>query len=188
MRIQHHRIKLHIRDKFILAPDRYNDTTIIQDMNNKYTSSTKRKKYNACRMYLRITFLSELCNPEGTSLNIILLNNTSNNRVKSRFWWPNQTKPGTKYWNDWMSYLRQTYCVLNSHHLQHRYQLGKGWLHTITETAISTSISLHLFRRSTIPKNVMSNIANILAQEHIQSSLIRQHVLTLSLLIQFTLQ
>ena len=101
----------------------------MQDVNNKHTSLTKRKKYNACRMYLRITFSSEICNPEGTSLSIILLNNKSNNRVKSRFWWPNQKKPGSKYWNEWISYLRQTYCVPNSHHLQHRYQLGK-WMTT----------------------------------------------------------
>ena len=101
----------------------------MQDVNNKYTSLTKRKKYNAYRMYLGITFLSELCNPEGTSLNTILIKNKSNNRVKSRFWWPNQTKPGAKYWNDWISYLRQIYCVPNSHHLQHRYQLGK-WMTT----------------------------------------------------------
>ena len=127
--LQHHNIKLSIRDKFTLTPDRYNDTNIMQSVNNKYKSLTKRKQYNACRMYLRITFLSELCNPEGTSLNITLLNNKSNYRVRSRFWWPNQTKPGVKYWNEWISYLKQTYCVPNSHHLQHRYLLGK-WLTT----------------------------------------------------------
>ena len=127
--LQHHRIKLNIRDKFTLAPDRYNGTNIMQSVNNKYKSLTKRKQYNTCRMYLRIIFFSELCNPEGTSLNTILLNNKSNHRVNSRFWWPNQTKPDVKYWNDWISYLKQTYCVPNSHHLQHRYQWGK-WLTT----------------------------------------------------------
>ena len=83
--LQHHRIKLKIRDKFTLKPDRYNDTNVIQDVNNKYTSILTRQKYNECRLYLRITFLSEVCNPEGTSLNMILLQNKTNHRVNSRF-------------------------------------------------------------------------------------------------------
>ena len=33
--LQHHRIKLKIRDKFTLKPDRYNNTNVIQDVNNK---------------------------------------------------------------------------------------------------------------------------------------------------------
>ena len=76
-------------------------------------------------MCLRITLLSEMCNPEGTSLNMTLLQNKATNRVNSRFWWPHQTKPGAKYWTDWISYLLKKYCVPNSHHLQQQYQLGK---------------------------------------------------------------
>ena len=58
---------------------------------------------------------------------MILLHSTTNLRVNSTFWWPNQHKPGTKYWNDWISYLLKIYCVPNSHHLQQQYHLGK-WL------------------------------------------------------------
>ena len=46
--LQHHRIKLKIRDKFTLKPDRYNNTNVMQDVNNKYTSILTRKKYNEC--------------------------------------------------------------------------------------------------------------------------------------------
>ena len=125
--LHHHRIKFKKRDKSTLKPDRYNDTNVIQDVNNKYISILTRKKYNASRMYLRIIFLSKVCNSEGTSLNMIKLQNTANHRVNNIFWWPNQQKPGVKYWNDWISYLLKKYCVPNSHHLQQQYHLGK-WL------------------------------------------------------------
>ena len=125
--LQHHTIKLKLRDTVTLIPDRYNDTNVMQDVNKQYTSIKTRTKFSAFQIYLRVICVSDICNFEGVSLNTTLLNNKENNRVNSRFWCLHQQKLGTKYWIDWFSYLLQVYCVPNSYHLQKQYHLGK-WL------------------------------------------------------------
>ena len=163
--LQHHKIKLKIRDKFTLKQDRYNDTNVMQDVNKKYKSITTRKQYNASRMYLRITFLSEVYNPEDTSLNMSLIHHKANNRANSRFWWPNQTKAGTKYWSEWIFYLIQIYCVHNHIISRSNTNSSNGWLSTTTETVTTTLTFLLPSTKFRILTRSLSITANTMARE-----------------------
>ena len=102
---------------------------------------SQQEKNNSCRIYLRITFLSEVCNPEVASLNITLLQNKATNQVNSRFWWPNQTKPGAKYWTDWISYLLK-HIVYRVHIIyNNNTNYANGWMYITTATVTPTLIS-----------------------------------------------
>ena len=59
--------------------------------NDKLTTATK--KFNACRLFLQINYLSEITTIDGKLLddNIIGINITKNS--ESTLIWPNQTQP-----------------------------------------------------------------------------------------------
>ena len=67
-----------------MTSDRYNDANVMQDVNNKYTSIKTKIRFNACRIYFRVTFLSKISNVEGSSLNMKWLNTKANSQVNSR--------------------------------------------------------------------------------------------------------
>ena len=58
--LQRSKIKLKLRDNFTLIPDRYNTTNVMQGINNTYISIKTKTRFNACRMYLRVIYLSEI--------------------------------------------------------------------------------------------------------------------------------
>ena len=142
----------------------------MQDINKKYTSiKTKTKKINACRMYLRVTFISEICKVEGSSLNMTLLKNNNNNRVNSRSWWPHQQKMGES--------IGQTRSPISYKHIlfstrissNNNIILVNGWLLTKSETVTPTSTSLHPYNRYIILTRRPNNIVELLEREHIPS-------------------
>ena len=164
------------RDEFTLTPDRYNDTNVVQDVNNKYTSIRTKTRFKACRMYLRVTFLSEICNVEGASLNMILLNNKANNQEI--------VDSGGLIKRNQVKNIGQTGSFISCKHIAFPIQITfsnnttstNGWLSTTFVTVIPTSIShLPMLTRP------LSIIANILVREHIPSSQTRQYVSTPSL-------
>ena len=54
---------------FISTPDRFNDTNIMNGVNQKIILWNKIARFNAYQMYLRFTFRSKICNIAGTIIN-----------------------------------------------------------------------------------------------------------------------
>ena len=66
--LQKYNIKLKIKVTMRLYKQCYNDSCIMKDILDTTPSLTNIKRLNTCRLYLRITFFSEMCNIIGTAL------------------------------------------------------------------------------------------------------------------------
>lgn len=142
----------------------------MQDINKKYTSiKTKTKKINVCRIYLGVTFLSEISKVEGSSLNMTLLNNNTNNRVNSRSWWPRQQKRVKVLDKLGLLFPANIFCSQLVSAPNNNIILVNRWLLTKSETVTPTSTSIHSYNRYIMLTRRPNNIVELLEREHIPS-------------------
>jgi len=96
---------------------------------------------NQCQMYLRATYLSDICNTSGTHIEQHLWNNPM--ILDSAYTWPAMPKPTLLEWHMWQTALQCTLslrCNLSLPIPLGRWKhLGKtptGWLYNAEENAL----------------------------------------------------
>ena len=98
-----------MKENTILHKQHFNDSCIMEDILKTTTSDFKR--INACRLYLRVTFLSEISNIKGTVLIVESLIGDKSKIVNSNLNWPNQRKPNQSTWLLWSRTIKRIYCA-----------------------------------------------------------------------------
>ena len=93
--LQKYNIKIKMKENMILQKQHFNDFCIMEDILNTIPYFTNFKILNVCRLYLGVTFLSEILNIKGST--IITGSVISNNIkiVKSNIDWSNLNKKNT---------------------------------------------------------------------------------------------
>ena len=61
---------------------------------------------NACRLYLGITFLSDMVTPAGTQICQFALQGYQSTQTQPKLLFPYQNRPGSKAWKVWKNFLR----------------------------------------------------------------------------------
>ena len=102
-----------------------------------------RRQLNACRLFLQITFISELTNIDGTHLITGILKGDNSKMSTTTRHWPKQGSPTHSTWKVWSKVITQLYCVkTHSNILRKENKLGH-WL-----TSHSSRTQLHQFSYS----------------------------------------
>ena len=78
---------------------------------NSYHSINQLKQLNACRLYLQVTFLSDITTIDGKFLLPGVIDGTNENIPTSKLEWPNQNSPDKKTWKLWSQTITSIYCV-----------------------------------------------------------------------------
>ena len=100
-----------MKENMIPQKQRFNNSCIMEYILNIITSHTDTKRINACRNYLRVTFLSEISNIKGTALITGSLIGDKSKIVNSNLGWPNQSKPNISTWLLWSRTIKRIYCA-----------------------------------------------------------------------------
>ena len=93
-------------------PQRRHDVCIIEHLMESNLLSkrpTAMKRFNRCRLYLQVTFLSELCNGSGTAIATSYFDGSHPSDSASRLRWTRQAQPGPQSWKIWKHVLRQLF-------------------------------------------------------------------------------
>ena len=85
----------------------HQDSCLMEDFLLEDPTAMELRQLNLCRLYLRVTTLSDICNANGQA-------------VTKQCWegiqptdaiqlWPRQPKPPSKAWSVWRTYINQCY-------------------------------------------------------------------------------
>jgi hypothetical protein len=105
--------KIYIPDLTPITINRINDKPIMQSDLNLFTKS-EMESINACRLFLQVTYLSDISNDNGTSILQEAVKGICNSKGQPKLWnisrskltWPRQPRPSTAAWNKWKTYLQ----------------------------------------------------------------------------------
>ena len=78
-------------------------------MDTQQFSDRDMSRLNLCRIYLRVEFLSEICNPEGDNILPEVWQGRRPQESSSDLLWPNQARPFEKSWALWRSAIKLAY-------------------------------------------------------------------------------
>lgn len=131
--LQHINGQLHIHDVWTPQPLREHDINIMHEALHGKSTPKTLQMLNRCRMYLQVTFLSELSTPTGQYIPGAFCEATSTNPIlhqhtTSTFTWPHQPQPGLNSRKQWRQFLNRL-----KPHLKHlgqwqpSYQTQRKW-------------------------------------------------------------
>ena len=83
---------------FIMKAQRMNNRCIMYDLIQLTLTTTELIHLNACRMYLQVSFLSDITSPNGKIIMIQFLRETKPKYPRSTFYWSNQAFPSKSAW------------------------------------------------------------------------------------------
>jgi hypothetical protein len=107
--------KLYICDVWTLPPTRENDQHIMDFISQVIHSTTHKRKINYCRLFLRITHISDITTSDGKSLHPAILQHPANFQNQNKHLnWPEQRKPDTTTWELWKKTLKTHLCYNNN--------------------------------------------------------------------------
>ena len=71
-------------------------------MENELTNTDQltiaAKKFNACRIFLQVNYLSKITNIDGNTLDDTIIGTYITKRAEFNLLWPNQTQPKSEHW------------------------------------------------------------------------------------------
>ena len=103
-----HQCNAHIEtDTRIRILCRENDSSLMEDFLLTNPSPRELKQLNSCRLFLRVTTLSDICNARGNKIIRQCWEGTTPRNATQL--WPTQAKPPTNYWSLWRKYLSRCY-------------------------------------------------------------------------------
>ena len=74
--------------------------------------STKiRRQLNACRIFLKITFISEITDIDGPHIIPGILHGDNSKIPSTTLHWPKQDSPNISTWKVWSKVITRLYCV-----------------------------------------------------------------------------
>ena len=106
-----YQVKIKLPDTNIQKLQRFNDKFIMDDILSSISSTKIRRQLNACRLFLQITFISELTNIDGTHLITGILKDDNSKMSTTTRHWPKQGSPTHSTWKVWSKVITQLYCV-----------------------------------------------------------------------------
>ena len=93
--------------------------------NHHITSVSTLKKINACRLYLKAQYISDIIQISGKNLIPGVLCGSATNVPQTNLQWSNQSKPNDATWKIWKYFITQTFCSsAGKHDLKPQYILG----------------------------------------------------------------
>ena len=104
-------VKIKLPDTNIKKLQRFNDKFIMDDLLSSISSTKIRKQLNACRLFLQITFISELTDIDGTHLIHGILKDDSSKMSPTTRHWTKQGSYNSSTWKVWSKVITQLYCV-----------------------------------------------------------------------------
>jgi len=112
--LQQYNIQLKLQKTFI-SKQRINDSNIMEnELTNNNKLTTAAKKFNACRLFLQVNYLSEITTIDGNFLDDTIIGTYITKRSESNLLWPNQTQPKSEHWKQWIKKIKQRYYIPNS--------------------------------------------------------------------------
>ena len=96
--------------------------------NTHIISVTTLKWINACRLYLKAQYLSDITNISGKTLTSGVLHGSLSNFPSSNLQWPNQSKPNKVTWKVWKQFITQTFCSSAETYDLHPKYILRCWL------------------------------------------------------------
>ena len=107
---------------------------------------------NYCRIYLKVTRLSDIATNDGKHIQAVYLHGTQINRITTHDW-PRQQKPSNKAWKLWHKHLKQTFY----RGTKLKQPLGK-WQSIHSEYNTVCIPDLNLIQKTTIHGTFTSNV------------------------------
>ena len=102
--------EIHIDNLQVPQTLQANDHAFMESFLNTHNfSDTDLYRLNLCRIYLRVKFLSKICNPEGDNLLPEVWQGRQPQESSSDLLWPKQARPFQKYWSLWRHALKLAY-------------------------------------------------------------------------------
>ena len=124
--VKKYNVELKLRDTFLTKHQRHNNSNILDNILTN-TSSTSRKIL-ACRLYLKVTLLSDITDIKGTSVLSNVSIGTRSTNIHQTSSWPLHTKPNIHSCKLWNRTIRSIYyCTTSSTHLKKHFYLQR-WL------------------------------------------------------------
>lgn len=94
--------KIHLDNPMIRPKLRKNDICIMDEAIKLFSTKSELEKVNAVREFLNVHFLSEMSEPNGTTLaKGFLFGNSGDHWYRRRISGPKQTKPNNESWKLW---------------------------------------------------------------------------------------
>lgn len=110
-------IKIH-SDYTKMATPRCNDSFLMEDFVANGVTKTTLKRLHACRIYLQVITVSDICDAAGR----LILNDCLNGRLTrdrvSSFKWPAQPRPNQRAWKTWQDTVLRIYSRQTSNRLR----------------------------------------------------------------------
>jgi hypothetical protein len=105
--------KIYVPELSRLTKNRLNDRPIMNQVPSTFTNSDM-ECINACRIFLQVTYLSEISNDDGNKILQEAVKGTVDQTRAPTLWtlsqskltWPRQPRPSTTSWNKWKKYLQ----------------------------------------------------------------------------------
>ena len=119
-------IKIITKKYMSLEIQRRNDKCIMDEVLNSNLTKRKISQVNACRLYLRILYLSDIIQPDGKTVNPMYFNGKRPSYPTSKYKWPHQSKPSNAAWKTWHKIVRTILHIpkngiLPPHHTLHQW-------------------------------------------------------------------
>ena len=104
-------IQIKIPNLFLPKKQRYNDSCLMNTILDLNRSVTELKQINACRLYLQVTFLSDITTINGKFLLTGVIEGTHDNIPNRKLEWPTQISLDKKTWKLWSQTITSIYCM-----------------------------------------------------------------------------
>ncbi len=108
---------IEIGDQFCIHPVRYNDTILMDKLNDPDLPATTVERINHCQLYLQVTSLADICDGNGTAILPAAYHGHTLPHSHSTLWWPRQPCPPARSWQAWQHALRKWFLTDEAHSL-----------------------------------------------------------------------
>ena len=109
--LQKYEIKLLVTTPYTPKDQRFNDSCIMNNILKIMSSRIQRQQLNACRLYLDVTFLSDITSINGNFLLPGVITGDKRCIMNSNQEGTTQAKPYNKSWKLWARTITSLYCI-----------------------------------------------------------------------------
>ena len=106
-------LQIKIVNLFEASYQRTNDKYLMDQALNMNLKITTIQKINRCRIYLKVTTISDITNANGSHITLGAYNCNENSIINNSGEWPVQMKPGPKHIRIWKRFLNEL-CIGNN--------------------------------------------------------------------------
>ena len=118
-----------MEDKWVIQLQRKEDVFLMTALSGKKWALTSKmmKRINACRLFLQVITLADICDGSGSFVTGNILKGQKHIDRRSRYEWASQAYPSSLAWRLWNTMLRKCFCRNKTGTAYLRHPLGR-WL------------------------------------------------------------